>query len=712
MGRKLFIYLFALVCALPAKASEDKELDKLRANAEWSKKHEDCFALCTYLIERNAANDEFLFYLEEGYRDVKKRNDPAGSADYHSLKADYYLLTGDGDKFLLHKKAALARYKALHSTTDAIDCLGQLGYYYLMAQQPDSSRYYTRKGISLLPSTNHEYYPLLLHNVATSFGDEGQPDSALYYSHKAREAAILLKDTSTQIDSNIQMGVIYRKKNLLTEALECYETALQLAEHFKGYTGISVLYGNIAILYNNNAIHTDEAILMADKAVKAALEENDPPLTANAYIIKSALHRKNGQYRQSLDAARQALAYFDKEEYPRFFLKTTACLIPSYLALGQTDSAQVYQAEADKYVRRLPANSNEVKDYYITRMRIGNATGRYAATLEAADSLLKIVARFPDLSAMPGFYQLQAEAYKGTGNYNRAYEAMELAVLYRDSVFNKERNSLLADFMVKYKTLDKELEITRLHQTELVQKARNLQYLVLSVIIVAILLLALGFVLYRHKRQKQENKLNLSRKYIEGIDHVCNRMAHELHDGVCNDLLALEWNLKELNRPGQEPLQKALSAPLVLLGETRNRIRRIAHGLTEPAFQYATINEVLTDFTTHLQLPFELTYSSTKDADWSKVSPEKGHEIYRIVQEGISNIVKHAQATKASISLTMKNKTVTLVITDNGHGFATSTVREGIGLRTIHERATGMGGTADIRSSDRGTTITVETGIE
>lgn len=707
MRKKLLLCLLTLLCILPAAASEDKELDKLRENAEWSKKYEDCFALCTYLMERNATTDEFLFYLDEGQRDAVKRNAPAGLADYHSLKADYYLLTGDGNQFMLHKTAALTRYKALHLTTDAIDCLGQMGYYYLMAQQPDSSRYYTRRGIALLPSTNHEYYPALLHNVATSFADEGLPDSALYYSQKAQASAIQLKDTSTRIDSYIQMGVLYRKKNRLTEALECYENALSLAEHYKEYSGLSVLYGNVAILYNNNATRTDEAIEMADKAVQAALEENDPPLTANAYIIKSSLHRKKEQYPQSLDAARKALVYFDKEEYPRFFLKATACLIPSYLALGQTDSARIYQAEADKYVRRLPANSNEVKDYYLTRMKIGNATKQYAETLAAADSLLKIVARFPDLSAMPGFYQSQAEAYTGMGNYSEAYEAMKLAAAYRDSLFTKERNSLLADFMVKYKTLDKELEIARLHKKELAQKAQKLQYIILFVVIVTTLLLVLGFLIHKQKRQKQEAELRLSRRYIEGIDSFCNRMAHELHDGVCNDLLALEWNLKGAN----PPVGEALSAPIATLSEIQQHVRRISHGLSAPAFQYADINEVLTDFTTHLHLPFQLTYSSTEGADWSNVPPGKGHEIYRIVQESISNIIKHAQATKATVSLSMENKTVTLVIADNGHGFDVSAAKEGIGLRTISERVTGMGGTLDIQSTARGTTITVEVGL-
>lgn len=707
MRKKLLICLLALWAALPAEASEDKELDKLRENAEWSKKHEDCFALCTYLIERNATTDEFLFYLDEGYRDAKKKDDKAGLADYHSLKADYYLLTGDGKKFMLHKKAALARYKALHATTDAINCLGQMGYYYLMAHRPDSSRYYTRCGIALLPSTSHEYYPALLHNVATSFADEGCSDSALYYSQKAQESAIQLKDTSTRIDSYLQMGVLYQKKNRLTEALECYENALRLAEHFNEYTGISVLYGNMAILYSNNATRTDEAMEMADKAVKAALEENDPPLTANAYIIKSSLHRKKEEHRQSLDAARRALTYFDKEEYPRFFLKATACLIPSYLALGHTDSARVYQAEADRYVRRLPANSNEVKDYYLTRMKTGNATRQYAETLSAADSLRKILDHFPDLSALPVVYQLQAEAYKETGHDGKAYEAMKLAAAYKDSLFNKERTGMLTDFIVKYKTLDKEVEIARLQKRELARKAQKLQYIALFVTLVALLLLALGVMLHKHRRQKQEAELKFSRKYIEGIDSFCNKMAHELHDGVCNDLLALEWNLKGIN----PPVREALSASIATLGEIQQHVRHISHGLTAPAFQYATLDEVLTDFTAHLQLPFELAYTSTEGADWGKVPPEKGHEIYRIVQESINNIIKHAQATKACVSLSMENHILTLVIADNGHGFDVAATTEGIGLRTISERVAGMNGTLDIQSNERGTTITVQTRV-
>lgn len=201
-----------------------------------------------------------------------------------------------------------------------------------------------------------------------------------------------------------------------------------------------------------------------------------------------------------------------------------------------------------------------------------------------------------------------------------------------------------------------------------------------------------------------------TRNYIKGVDDVCTLLARELHDGVCNDLLALEMKLKKLSHPQQE--SATLSEALVLLEKTRSEIRHISHELMSPALQYATIDEILRDYAAHLSTPFRLSYTSDASMDWGLLPADTGHEIYRIVQEAMMNIQKHAEATQASISLSLQHSLLTLTVTDNGNGFNPLKKEMGIGLRTIYERVISVGGMLNIESGAKGTTLIVRVAVK
>ena len=91
---------------------------------------------------------------------------------------------------------------------------------------------------------------------------------------------------------------------------------------------------------------------------------------------------------------------------------------------------------------------------------------------------------------------------------------------------------------------------------------------------------------------QKETEQRLTRKYIDGLESERERMATELHDDVCNSLLALEMNIRTIS--GEE--SSDLSEQLGLLSNTRERLRTLSHELLPPAFQYATLDEMLGDY--------------------------------------------------------------------------------------------------------------------
>ena len=198
-----------------------------------------------------------------------------------------------------------------------------------------------------------------------------------------------------------------------------------------------------------------------------------------------------------------------------------------------------------------------------------------------------------------------------------------------------------------------------------------------------------------------KRKLQLSRKYIDGMESERARLARELHDGVCNELLGLEMELKSgFNR--EEDKCELLDK----LGRSRANIRSISHELMPPVFSDATIDEIITDYIDHLNVPSSMHLSfDASTSDWSLVSYNVAYELYRIVQESMNNILKYSSGTQISISLLMDGAHVRLEIFSNGVMKRSSS--KGIGMRTMEDRVRCMNGTLHVAADEAGVCVTV-----
>ena len=197
------------------------------------------------------------------------------------------------------------------------------------------------------------------------------------------------------------------------------------------------------------------------------------------------------------------------------------------------------------------------------------------------------------------------------------------------------------------------------------------------------------------------------RALLEGQETERRRLARELHDETGQALASILLGLKTLERElGEEPL--ALIRELVdsALGD----VRRLTVELRPPAlddFGLAAALERLASVTgerSSLAIDVNVTLPA------GKLPPEHETAIYRIVQEALTNVIKHASAHSVSIVVTGSDRLVRAIVEDDGAGFAVGKVREhALGLVGMRERAQLLGGRLDVESSPgSGTTIVAE----
>lgn len=188
-------------------------------------------------------------------------------------------------------------------------------------------------------------------------------------------------------------------------------------------------------------------------------------------------------------------------------------------------------------------------------------------------------------------------------------------------------------------------------------------------------------------------------------------VAYEIHDGLAQYVSAAIMHLEAYEAglpkgPGSDP---NISEVLRLLRQASSETRHLIAGLRPPALDELGIVEAINALVAdaRLEIP-EVIFDHTGDGD--RLSAEAETALFRIAQESLTNIRRHAEATKALITLTRQPGGATMLrITDNGKGFDPDTVAaEHFGLEGIRQRAHLLGGTASVTSQpDAGTTLEV-----
>ena len=591
------------------------------------------------------------------------------------------------------------------------EAYSDLGDYY-MYKQPDSAYYYFQKGIDHLHNHTDFCYSGLLSNMATYYYSIGDIDKALSsYLFALQEAVRLGHDEiSTLVSSSL--GVIYRRKEMPDSALYYYNRALEFAEHQNDFATIANLYTNIAVLYSATS-RLSEAIPYAEKAVGFSLKGNDPVQTVYSYSVYGSLLIKNKEWEKASQILRSGVAESKKMQSSQLVVKCITPLLSVFDCLGQADSVKYYMDIAEKELPELSPNAIEVLGFYEVKGELFNRYGQYRESLEVLKKIENL--RGKNLhTPLDLLYFRFASNYYGLKDFTSAYVYMKKAYLAKDSLFAGEVQKQLSDMTVKYQTKEKELEIAQLKQIQTEQHALMVKRIFYLVFFLLVLIAAFLVLLYKKKALEKETDLRLARQYIDGLESELKRLAKELHDGVCNDLLGIQYYMQTSDAIGKEAQQKLFP----MIEQTRTDVRFISHELMPPALQYANLNVMLEDYVERLGNVHQLIhfhyFSLPEQANWELVSSQKAYELYRIVQEVLGNSLSHSKATEIEIILSMiaEERKIVLTVSDNGKGASVSLASgNGIGLRTVEDRVKCIDGVYSLTSDAKGTSFIVETGI-
>lgn len=518
----------------------------------------------------------------------------------------------------------------------------------------------------------------------TAYTDLGKMREAIEIGKKGIPFAEKIEDYDGMLAMCGAMGICYRRIGELDSSLIYYKKGIQKAIKSENAEYEIYLYNCISVLFNEQK-RFREAIEYSDKAESKAIAINDTIERLSAHANKGAILMRQGNYRKSVNSLTPLWNMVKQANYNVLTLKYLSPLLKSYLQLGKADSVAFYLTYANDACRNLAPTSNGVLGILEIKADLLGLQKKYAEQWLLLDSIGRLAGT--NLT-MPKDKLLatQARCLNNMGKYTQAYQAMQKAYMKSDSLKQSDIDKQLSEFNIKYKTLEKEMLIEKMNHE---QSSLYIRILWLILVLI-ILLIAILVILYRRKLDRQRAELSEKTSYINGVENERKRLAKELHDGVCNDILAVNI-MMQTNKEEAERLLKNVG----------HDVRRLSHELIPPRFDNTSLAELIVSFCQSVTAengtivkPFISTSFNAQN-----LLDGKAIEIYRIIQECVSNAIKYGYSKMISVTLDTCGKQGSIsIINDLSPLHPISQGKSGIGKDTLKMRADALQAELNIRN--------------
>lgn len=491
-------------------------------------------------------------------------------------------------------------------------------------------------------------------------------------------------------------GVFYRRLGMNDSAAICYKKGVEIASEAKDNAGLAYLYNNLSVLYCEMERY-EESIGYAKKAFVHAKECGDEVELYSAMANEGIAYSKKGNNKNAVKLLKEAFDKAEKKGHTPLCLKTINHLLSALRGLEDNGNIDYYLKKGEQMAALLPPVSVPVAGILESKMNIQFSRGDYLGALATSERLDSITA----MLAMPKYklLRIQAACKSALGDNATAYRLEREANAIEDSVVGANVEKQLSEYSVRFRTMEKELEIKTLQQEKSRQKENFMIVVAALLIFISILVVVILWNYHRRKTQRQQREIDMARQYISGLETERTRLSRELHDGICNDLMALGMDIRR-NVVDKDSI-------LTKVSSLRASLRLISHEMMPPSFSYASLNEIIDDYMSHLIKPDSLSFSCHLDgSEWEIIPHDIAYQLYRIMQEAVSNIIRHSCATDAEVSVSFNERRLSMTISDNGCGIKSKN-GSGCGIKSMRDRAASIGAKFMLYTDNNGTRIDV-----
>ncbi len=544
------------------------------------------------------------------------------------------------------------------------------------------------------------------------------PEKAQNILKEVKSKAVKVKDYYALVNADLILGNIAYFSGRHDEALKIYITSLHNAEKANRHDLIAGACNEIGTLLKKNKSLT-EALAYYNRALKEASLAKNSSLIANAYNNIGLVYEEKGAYKAALAQYQFSLAAYRKvkeklgESYSLEYIGYVYGLMKNY-------PPAIENLEKSLALRR------EIKDNYGIAICLIELTEVYKAKgdLDRAIIYGKQATAFSKeinyLDMLQNGYLLLSGIYEDNQNYDQAYLAHKSYVAVKDSIFNSTKSKQISELQTKYETEKKQQRISILNKENTIQKLQLSQrdFTIVVIVIAFVVSLFIAYLVYNRYKLKQDARLQnevivqqdlATKAVLIAEENERKRISGELHDGLGQMFSAVKMNLSALadhikfeDDHGEKMFERTLS----LVDESCKEVRVISHQMAPNILLKAGLATAVRDFIDKIdarKLKVNLSTFGLKE----RLDQNIEMVLYRVIQEAVNNVIKHAEANTLDIQLSKDNEGINAMIEDNGKGFDSTALEkfDGIGLKNIRSRVEYLKGQVDFSSTQGAGTL-------
>lgn len=502
-----------------------------------------------------------------------------------------------------------------------------------------------------------------------------------------------LKDSIYKADAIYFRGQAHFEMGDFLKCINDYRLASQYYENLGDKAYVFYTMGAIISVYGINGF-AEKAIEEREKFINKKIKVNFTSGLGVDYYNQSSSYRKTNNLEKQEEYLLKAYEYV---ESTKGFLDIAIVYSALSRFYSNTDLKKSKEF-LDKASEVFEKNKNKTAGFHEYQSAKANylfKSGDNNKALILYLSCLQEAEKNNDSSHIINYNKSLSEIYAAKGDPKNALKYYQSHTKMKDSIFNRTKTNALAYYQTLYETEKKESEIIRQKSDIEILAAENevkKQWMLFGGIGLGLIFLLI--LLYRNRiylKRKNQLQIHFAQSLLVSQDRERKRISNDLHDSLGQSLLLVKNTISNENAKG-------------LLNDAIDEMRTISRALHPFQLKEVGITSAINNLIDQLDKNYPDTYifGDIDDID-GVLTIEQELNLFRIVQECFSNIIKHAKAQSAKIHLEKKEREIIMILQDNGVGFDFSKKfknLKSLGLKTIKERVRFLNGILWVESDE------------
>jgi signal transduction histidine kinase len=561
-------------------------------------------------------------------------------------------------------------------------------------------------------------------SLAVAFQNQALFDSSILYLHQAKASAQRRKDIAGQAEICSSLGHSFMRKSNIDSARHYLNVGLNLAKQANDYrteAGIYNNYGNV-FLEETNYQQALDYFVKAAKLYENPLHDDYGQCLALSNI--GNIEYRFGNYNKAINYAQQSMNIAKKRNFTSSIGYAHKLLGRIYKKQGKYDSALAEYNEGQKIYLQLgdPRSAAEllqnIGNVYFEKEKYREALNNYLQSLKLArrissktltayayscigqaytelkknddalsylDSARLLAKEIGNRYLVMDSYSAMSAVYEAKGDYKKALSIHRQFALLKDSITQSENRQLAEETQAKYELEKKESKIALLEKDqELKALALGRQRAVQVGAAIALILVIIISVLLINRYRS----LNEARRQAE-IQQMRNTIARDLHDDIGS-------TLSSINIISKLALRENPSANSMHLNRIAEQSSRMMESMTDMVWSINPMNDSMEKVVVKMKVfaseileakNIGLHFIGEESIKGLTLSADKRKNLFLIFKEAVNNAAKYSNATQVKVAIESLNGYLTMIIDDNGKGFAEQNSVNGNGLKNMQTRA-------------------------